>query len=267
MKQNLHTHTRYCDGKDTVEEMVVSAIEKKFDVLGFSGHGYCRDIDYYSMNEEEENAYREDVLKIKNKYDEIKIYLGIEQDVLGKRFSKNMYDYVIGSVHFLKVNNGYLPVDESKQTLNKIVEYYQDFYQVSKAYYEEVIKLAYMDEVDIIGHIDLLTKFNEDESYISFHDDRYLSYAFQCIDICIQNGKIFEVNTGAIARGMRKTPYPHQSLLEYIYKQGGKICLNSDCHDRNKLDCWYQEAIQYIKSCGFHSVMILTDEGFCETNI
>ena len=37
-KVNLHTHTCFCDGKNTPEEMVISAIEKGMDVLGFSGH-------------------------------------------------------------------------------------------------------------------------------------------------------------------------------------------------------------------------------------
>ena len=36
--QNLHTHTTYCDGKNTAEEMVQKAIELGFKSLGFSGH-------------------------------------------------------------------------------------------------------------------------------------------------------------------------------------------------------------------------------------
>ena len=52
MKQNLHTHTLYCDGKDSVEEMVRAAIDKGFTTLGFSGHGNCRRIDQYSMDDQ-----------------------------------------------------------------------------------------------------------------------------------------------------------------------------------------------------------------------
>ena len=37
-KQNLHTHTTYCDGKDTPEQVVLKAIEKGFNSIGFSGH-------------------------------------------------------------------------------------------------------------------------------------------------------------------------------------------------------------------------------------
>ena len=36
MKQNLHTHSIFCDGKDTIEEMTLEAISKGFDILGFS---------------------------------------------------------------------------------------------------------------------------------------------------------------------------------------------------------------------------------------
>ncbi|MDP4119064.1 MAG: PHP domain-containing protein, partial [Bacillota bacterium] len=40
MKTNFHTHTVFCDGNDTVEELVRAAEEKGFDALGFSGHSY-----------------------------------------------------------------------------------------------------------------------------------------------------------------------------------------------------------------------------------
>ena len=50
MKQNLHTHSIFCDGKDTIEEMTLEAISKGFDILGFSGHGYL-DVDTSSMRE------------------------------------------------------------------------------------------------------------------------------------------------------------------------------------------------------------------------
>ena len=38
IKSNFHTHTNFCDGKSSPEKMVQSAIEKHFDILGFSSH-------------------------------------------------------------------------------------------------------------------------------------------------------------------------------------------------------------------------------------
>ena len=37
---NYHTHTIYCDGNNTPEEVVVAAIQKGFYSIGFSGHAY-----------------------------------------------------------------------------------------------------------------------------------------------------------------------------------------------------------------------------------
>ena len=38
MNFNLHTHSTFCDGAGTPEQMVVVAIEKGFAALGFSSH-------------------------------------------------------------------------------------------------------------------------------------------------------------------------------------------------------------------------------------
>jgi predicted metal-dependent phosphoesterase TrpH len=37
---DLHVHTTFSDGKNTPEEVVLSAIDMGFDAIGFSGHGY-----------------------------------------------------------------------------------------------------------------------------------------------------------------------------------------------------------------------------------
>ena len=266
IKQNLHTHSIYCDGKDTIEAMALEAINKRFNVLGFSGHGNCRNVDDYSMDENNTKKYIEDVLAVKEKYqDQINIFLGVEQDVLGQRFKKHdPYDYIIGSVHFVKAGDKYLAVDFSSDVTKEIVEYYGSFLNYAKSYFEEVKKIANMDEVDIVGHVDLLTKFNENEEFIKFDDPDYLKLAYNCIDQLLAKNKIFEVNTGAIARGQRKTPYPHKTLLKYIYDHGGKICLNSDCHNKEMLDCYYQESLELIQSCGFTTMMKLTKDGFVE---
>ena len=46
---NYHTHTTYCDGKSTPEEIVLEAIRFGMDTIGFSGHspafGELRDVD------------------------------------------------------------------------------------------------------------------------------------------------------------------------------------------------------------------------------
>lgn len=259
MKQNLHTHSIYCDGKDTIEEMVQEAISRKFDILGFSGHGHC-EIDTYSMSIENTKKYIHDVLSAKEKYkNRISIHLGIEQDMLGRLDLKPPFEYVIGSKHFLRN----MPIDSSKESFIRLFETYRcDFVSLCKDYYTDVSNMAYWNEVDIIGHLDLVTKFNEDESFWRFDDAKYVSIVCDCVDQLIASHKIFEVNTGAIARGYRTTPYPYKNILEYLYQHQAKICLNSDCHDKKKLDCAYDLSMDLIQSSGFKEMQILTDGGF-----
>lgn len=269
IKQNLHTHSTYCDGKDTITEMIETAIEKGFTKLGFSGHIHVG-IDDGSMSEQGQRQYIEEVLQKKEEYkDKIEIYLGIEQDTLARLSKKDPFEYIIGSVHFLEQDGQYMPVDYDEATSVKMIEQWfdNDFLAYAKQYYKTVAVQADWEEVDIIGHIDLLTKYNESEKYISFTNPEYIKAACDCIDALVSKGKMLEVNTGAIARGYRKTPYPERHLLQYIYEKGGKIMLNSDCHNRFKLDCDFENSMNMIKKCGFKTMITFTDEGFKELPI
>ncbi len=48
-KINLHTHSKFSDGRNTAEEHILAAIAKGFTVLGFSEHSiYPLDPAFYS---------------------------------------------------------------------------------------------------------------------------------------------------------------------------------------------------------------------------
>ena len=60
IRQNLHTHCTYCDGKNTLEEMVLAAIDKGFSSLGFSSHCFSNlsyDEVQVRVNKAEINVY------------------------------------------------------------------------------------------------------------------------------------------------------------------------------------------------------------------
>ncbi|MDO7021751.1 PHP domain-containing protein, partial [Brachyspira innocens] len=77
---NLHTHTIYCDGKNTVEENIETAINKGLISIGFSGHSHFEKDDT-SMSRENTIKYLENIKKAKDIYkDKIQVYLGIEGD-------------------------------------------------------------------------------------------------------------------------------------------------------------------------------------------
>ena len=265
MRQNLHTHSTYCDGKNTLREMADAAVEKKFDILGFSGHGYVPSWDG-SMSVEQTREYIKEVQQLKKEYaGQLKIFLGIEEDTEYRLLVKEPFDFVIGSVHSMFRSGVAIPVDWSRDVFEFILEmwFHGDFHAFAKEYFAQIREMKDWDEVDIIGHLDLISKFNEDEYFFRFDDPVYVKEAADTID-AFAGKKILEVNTGAISRGYRKTPYPAENLLRYMHEKGVQICLNSDCHSAPDLDCYFPESLEMIRRCGYTSMMILTDEGFKE---
>lgn len=266
MKQNLHTHCLFCDGKDTVDQLARAAMDKGFDSLGFSSHGYCHPLDPCSLTDEDEAAYIYSVMEARSRYrGRLSVWLGVEEDMTGRIYADPAFDYVIASVHFVPVPSGeWKPVDYSPEKAREILEqdFGGDFLAYAKAYYREIRKIARRPEADIVGHLDLLMKYNEDEAMHPFEDPAYLDLAQHAIDELIAAGKIFEINTGAISRGYRSEPYPQAALLRYIHDHGGQICITSDCHARDNLDCGFDLARARARAAGFDQVMVFTEEGF-----
>lgn len=260
IKSNFHTHTVFCDGKDTPEEMVLSAIEKGFDILGFSGHSYLYCDREVTMNSETEPEYRREVTLLKEKYkDKIKIFCGIEQDYYSHK--PHGYDYIIGSVHNVLKNGKHLSVDHSAEILQKNVsEYYGgDFDAFAEDYFRIVADVVNKTDCDIIGHFDLISKYSEKLGFSQ--SERFLAAAENAVKALIPFGRPFEINTGAIARKARTIPYPSAEILKMIKSHGGKIVFSSDCHDKSFLDCHFDEIEKLALDFGFTEHGIVTDSG------
>ena len=121
MKCNFHTHTNYCDGKDSPEELVKAALEKGFFALGFSSHSFTEMDKSFAMSASEAEKYRAEIADLKEKYKgEIELYCGIEQDYFSDE-PTDAYDYVIGSVHYVLKNGEYVCVDNTAEIVKEAV--------------------------------------------------------------------------------------------------------------------------------------------------
>ena len=267
IKSNLHTHTHFCDGADSPREMVEAAIDMGLETLGFSGHSYTSFDSSYCMSLEKTEEYRREIERLREDYrDRIHILCGIERDFYAE-YPERPFDYEIGSVHYVKLGGELCVVDSGLDKLLDAVKYHCDgnFYKCIREYYRTVAAFAdRIEKCDIIGHFDLITKYNEDGSLFDIEDPRYRRPAFEALDALLEKGMLLEVNTGAIARGYRKNPYPELSLLRYIAEKGGRVTLNSDCHQKEALLCAFPQAVQGLKYAGFRSVCVMTRTGWKE---
>lgn len=234
---DLHTHTTFSDGKNTPEEMVQAAIEKGMGCIGFSDHCYTSFDESYCLPKHRLKEYRDTIYALKEKYrGKIKILCGIEQDLYSDTPTDD-YEYVIGSLHYLKVGDEYFGLDYRPHLLKEAVQKHfgGDFYSFAETYYSTLTELAENVDMDIIGHIDLVTKFNEGGALFDETHPRYVAAWRQAVDRLLKKGIPFEINTGALARGWRTTPYPSAQILEYIRAHGGKLILSSDSHSAQTL--------------------------------
>jgi histidinol-phosphatase (PHP family) len=269
IKADFHVHTNYSDGKNTAEEMVLTAIERGFTALGFTDHAPMSDGRTWGMPAAKEPAYRQEILALKEKYKgKIDILCGLEQDFYSPG-SVAGYEYAIGSVHGMRQGDKIYDVDDSLQMIEEAVKlhYDGDIYNWVEDYYRTVAKVATRIPCAIIGHIDLLTKWQEKTPLFSEEHPRYQAAAEAAVRELVPSGALFEVNCGAMSRGNRTTPYPSPKLLRYIGEQGGEIIINGDCHDKNYLGAGFEQALALVRACGFTRVVTLTSEGRKYINI
>ena len=234
--RDLHMHTVFSDGKNTPEEMILRAMEMGMDCVGISDHSHVES-DECGMTPEGTIAYRAEMARLKEKYaGRIRVLCGLERDYYSDDFAQ--YDYVIGSVHSVRMPDGhYLCVDWEAERLRADTEKYfgGDWYAMTAAYYDLVGRVAEVTKCDIIGHFDLVTKFNEGDALFSTADSRYIASWRQAADRLLKTGKPFEINTGAMSRGYRTAPYPAPEIRDYIRERGGKLILSSDSHQKETI--------------------------------
>ena len=237
MSFDLHTHTIYCDGKNTPEEMVQAALKKGLQCLGFSGHGYAPYDTDCCMSVEGAAAYRAEIAALREKYaGRIRILCGVEQDYWSEE-PTDPYDYVIGSVHYVKAGGELCCVDNTPDIQRAAVEkqFGGDWYAFAEAYFATVADVVNKTRCQIIGHFDLVSKFNEKERFFDESHPRYIAAWCAALDALLPYGVPFEINTGAMSRLWRTTAYPTADMSEYIRDHGGRLLLSSDSHSDQTL--------------------------------
>lgn len=254
--EDFHVHSTYCDGKNSLEEMVRAAIDLKMTRIGFSGHAYTAFDSSYCMTLEDTLCYGEEISGLKEKYkDKIQILCGLEMDYFSDA-PQIKTDYLLGSVHYVKAGDIYCEVDNSEEIMRFAVEKYfnGDFYAYAEVYFSQVGDVLRKTNADIIGHFDLITKFNEGNKLFDTSNPRYIAAAKRAIDKLLPYGKPFEINTGAISRGYRTEAYPEIQFLRYIKEKGGRVILSGDTHSAETLCYRFSEYERLARELGFENI-------------
>ena len=257
LKANYHTHTTFCDGDNTAQEMVDRALELGFYHLGFSGH----------MDEEihmDWSAYVAEVQRLRAAYaDRLDILCGVELDTLYDPACCPGAEYVIGSTHYVDVDVPFgRAIDYSAEVSQRLVDecFGGDWYRMCRAYYELEAQVYDRTRCTFVGHFDLITRFNDDLHAFDEEDPRYVKPALEAMEHLVSQGVSFEINCGAHNRGRKAELYPRRSLLTALHDMGGEIFINSDAHQTGCLNGSFDVAVERARTCGFTHVNVLVHD-------
>lgn len=255
--QNLHTHTSFCDGKNSIAQIVQSAIDLGMSSIGLSGHAALPFPCSWAMKAEDVPLYYTEARRQQALFaGKIPVYVGIEQDYYSPT-PAYPYEYIIGGVHYVKKNDRNYSMDHSAQALMGAAKesYGGDLYGLAEDYYATVAKVADKTGCQIVAHFDLICKHNQDDCLFDTNHPRYRTAALDALDALCGKDLIFEINTGAMSRGVRTTPYPDKKLLLAMRQRNLPICICADSHSANTLLYAFREAAELARSCGYKECM------------
>ena len=266
---NFHTHSLYCDGVGELEVYVKKAIEKKMFAIGFSSHAPVPFPSGGHMESSKLDNYINEIENLKRKYsNKINIYSGLEVEyipnIIGPNsFRKKNLDIIIGSVHYVNQyddGENYLfdiTVEEFKKGFELIFN--NNIKKLVKGYYGNVISMVENDPPDVIGHLDLIKKFNNNNRYFNENDDWYKYILLDVIKVISKSNCIVEINTRGYYKGITKEFYPGQWIVEKCLEHSIPIAISADAHNAEDVNNSFEEAASFLLDIGYKNVQIFNE--------
>lgn len=256
-RYNFHTHTQFCDGRNSVADMAAAAVADGFLHIGFSPHSPIIIESPCNMLPVDVPAYKAEVEKANIAADgRCRFYTGMEIDYLGpdygpaSEYFRNLgLDYAIGSVHFIRNRRGeYVDIDGSFDSFQRKMDKYfdNDIRYVVEEYYRASSEMLAAGGFDILGHFD---KIGQNAGYYQTgieDEDWYQQLVADYISRIIESGIIVEINTKA--RIDHNRFFPGLRYWQRLVDAGVPLVVNSDAHYASKIDASRSEALQILDS-------------------
>jgi histidinol-phosphatase (PHP family) len=245
---DYHMHTPLCGHAIGEPARYVNhAIEVGLQEIGFSDHApfVVRDLPGITMTMDELPQYYRMIEAVQAQYkNDISVRMGIEADFIPGYEEKTKkilddypYDYVIGSVHFIKEWGFDDPAERVKWDE-------QDVNQVYRDYYDLLRQSAQTGLFNIMAHVDLVKKFGHQPTE-SLNDE--IEKTAKVFKEC---GVVIEINSSGL-RKQAKEMYPALNALKIYAANGVPLTFGSDAHQPDHVGCDFDKALQLAKDAGY----------------
>ncbi len=184
--------------------------------------------------------------------EETDLKLGIETDFVPGRedriatvLDRCEWDYVVGSVHFLRDHS----VDAEDFSIWGTGESAE---KVWRRYFETVAESALSGLYDVIAHPDLVKVWGEHAP----RPDRDPRYFYEpAVEAFAEAGVAVELSTAGLRKPVAEI-YPAGAYLEMILDAGCPIALSSDAHVPEQIGFEYERAVELLQEAGVRELAV-----------
>lgn len=254
---NFHSHTQFCDGRESMARMAEQALVCGMKHYGFTPHSPIPLPSSCNMSALAVPDYVAEFQRLKELYaGRINLYLSMEIDYLGDRWgATNPYfdtiplDYRLSSVHFVSTPDGEREVDVDGRPQNfraKMAEHFDnDIHYVVDSFYARTLAMIEKGGFDILGHFDKIgfnaSSFSpgiENEPWYRRHIDNVID-AVRATDIIVEiNTKAYPAPVGStLAQEAVYEPrlFPSPDVIRRLVSAGLPLAVNSDAHYSSRI--------------------------------
>jgi histidinol-phosphatase (PHP family) len=265
MLTDLHVHLRPDEaGTDAsryfteanVERYVSVAEERGIGVLGVSEHihRFEQALEVWDHPFWQENAVDDLDAYCAFVREETPLKLGIEADFVPGREDRmanlleaREWDYVLGSVHFLRDSAVDMEGDWDVWTTR-----FDSPERVWRQYFETIGEAARSGLFDVITHPDLVKVWGPRRPHPDGDLRRYYELAMEGI---AESDVAIEVSTAGLRRPVGEI-YPARAFLDMCLEAGRPVALSSDAHVPDQLGFHYERAVQMLRSLGVEEIAV-----------
>jgi histidinol-phosphatase (PHP family) len=256
--------------KGKLEPVVQRAIEAGFTHYGLSEH--CpryRDQDLYSDEAAlgmtpasllaTFRAYIDEAFMLRERYaDRIQVLVGFETERLppGDWLARMRelralapFEYMIGSVH--DVDGVW--VDYKREVTEALAEQVGGRARLQARYFDDVADMVRALKPEVVGHIDLIRKFEGAEASIDPAAWPHLEAALEAVR---DAGAALDVNCGASRRGLSPV-YPLPAILKRAREIGVGVTLGDDGHGAHDVGVGVDSCMQALNDAGYRELRYL----------
>ncbi|HIU18091.1 MAG TPA: histidinol-phosphatase [Candidatus Avidesulfovibrio excrementigallinarum] len=259
---DLHSHTHYSHGKDSVSDMAAAAAAAGMRILGFSEHsprpnGYDYPQEYREQLKAGFPAYLSEVRALRERWENapdnakpLRVLLGLEMDwfsaerpFIERVAASEPWDYLIGSVHFL----GHWGFDASAGDWDVSDEVCYERYD---AYFRALADMAGSRIMNVAAHPDIIKIFSVDRFNAWLDDAGNMEKVRRALMAMKASGMAMEIS----AAGLRKPCaeiYPGPRIMRLAADLELPITFASDAHNVKQLGWNFDRLAEYARSYGY----------------